>query len=359
MAHMDIREATRSYEAWMGSCAPVVEKHLRNKHAKMEEDPFQFFRGTYYRWAQLWCEVCSEFQDAPIVLSVGDLHVDSFGTWRDAEGRLCWGVDDFDEAWPLPYTNDLIRLVTSARIAKKVGLLKLKTRTVCEVALEAYRYTLRNHGCPIVLAEEEQHLERLGIAALKAPKGFWEKLNAHPSLNDNVPADARGCFRKILPDGVRFRVIRREAGLGSLGQQRFVALAECDGGFIAREIKRVLPSASLWLSGQTGHKQTYYETIMERAVRSRDPFQKISKCWIVRRLSPDSNPIHLEELNGERDEETLLYAMGTETANVHLGQPRARRMILADLKRRDRRWLRNAVKRMAKTIVADWKEFRR
>jgi hypothetical protein len=324
----------------------------------MEEDPFQFFRGSYYRWAELWREVCSESHDAPIVLSVGDLHVDSFGTWRDAEGRLCWGVDDFDEAWPLPYTNDLIRLVTSAKIARKTGLLKLKTKTVCEVVLEAYEYTLRNRGCPIVLAEEERNLEKLGIAALKAPKGFWEKLNAHPSINGNMPADARECLRKILPDSIRFKVIRREAGLGSLGQQRFVALAEYHGGFIAREIKRVLPSASFWLTRRTGQYQTYYETIMERSVRSHDPFQKISTCWIVRRLSPDSNPIHLEELDGERDEETLLYAMGTETANVHLGQLRARRTILADLNRRGRGWLGKAAKRMAKRILAEWEEFR-
>jgi hypothetical protein len=205
-----------------------------------------------------------------------------------------------------------------------------------------------------VLAEEEQHLERLGIAA---PKRFWQKLNAHPSLNGNMPADARECIQKTLPDNVTFKVIRREAGLGSLGQQRFVALAKCDGGFVAREIKRVLPSACLWLSGRTGRYQTNYETIMERAVRSHDPFHKMSTCWVVRRLSPDSNPIHLEELDGERDEETLLYAMGTETANVHLGQPRAGRMILADLDRRGRAWLRKAAKRMAKTMVAEWAEF--
>ena len=31
-------------------------------------------------------------------LSVGDLHVENFGTWRDSEGRLIWGINDFDEA---------------------------------------------------------------------------------------------------------------------------------------------------------------------------------------------------------------------------------------------------------------------
>jgi uncharacterized protein (DUF2252 family) len=48
-----------------------------------------------------------ESKQAPIVLSVGDLHIDSYGTWRDVEGRMCWGVDDFDEAWPLPYANEI------------------------------------------------------------------------------------------------------------------------------------------------------------------------------------------------------------------------------------------------------------
>jgi len=32
------------------------------------------------------------------------------------EGRLSWGVDDFDESYPLPYTNDLVRLAASVRI---------------------------------------------------------------------------------------------------------------------------------------------------------------------------------------------------------------------------------------------------
>ena len=51
-----------------------------------------------------------------MVLAIGDLHLENFGTWRDAEGRLVWGINDFDEAWALPYTNDLIRLATSARM---------------------------------------------------------------------------------------------------------------------------------------------------------------------------------------------------------------------------------------------------
>ena len=55
---MSIVQATRSYEAWMRNCATVIESDLRSKHAQMKDDPFLFFRGTFYRWAQLFPEIC-------------------------------------------------------------------------------------------------------------------------------------------------------------------------------------------------------------------------------------------------------------------------------------------------------------
>ena len=80
---MNIHKATNRYENWMRSCTAVIEAHLRLKHKRMRESPFLFFRGTFYRWAQIWPKVCVGLRDAPKVLAVGDLHVGSFGTWRD------------------------------------------------------------------------------------------------------------------------------------------------------------------------------------------------------------------------------------------------------------------------------------
>jgi Uncharacterized protein conserved in bacteria (DUF2252) len=356
---MDIKGATRSYEDWMRACAPVVEKHLRDKHEKMRKDPFQFLRGTYYRWTQIWRDLCEECSAAPSILAVGDLHVDSYGTWRDAEGRLCWGVDDFDEAHPMPYTNDLVRLATSFKIAKKVGLLNLRTKTACEVILEGYEQGLKEGGCPVVLAEQERHLEKLGISALKIPKDFWEKLEERPTFRGRIPREAKQCLEKTFPDkNLEYRVIQREAGLGSLGQQRFVAIAWSHGGYIAREAKRVVPSASEWLNGRASCKQPYYGKAMDSALRSRDPYQKISGSWVIRRLSPDSNPIEIEDLPAKRDEGILLHAMGSETANVHLGDRHRAELILRDLKSRKPSWLSTAAKKMAKTVMREWKEYR-
>jgi hypothetical protein len=355
---MNIKSITRSYEDWMRACGPIVADHLQHKHSKMREDPFQFLRGCYYRWAQTWAEMCPDYARAPKVLAVGDLHVDSFGTWRDAEGRLCWGVDDFDEAHPLPYTNDLIRLATSVKIARKLGLMSVKTREACEIILDGYRESLKSGGCPIVLAELETDLEKLGINALKTPKGFWEKLNDHPASHQTIPRDAKQCLLSALPEKrLQYRIIQREAGLGSLGQQRFVVIAQCNGGYIAREAKRVVPSANAWLRGSVGSHQSYYQQVMSAAVRSRDPYQRVCKSWLLRRLSPDSNPIKIEELPGKRDEDVLLHAMGNEVANVHLSNPGRAKLILRDLSRRKREWLRHAARHMARRTLRDWREY--
>lgn len=353
----DIKKATREYEGWMRSRAPLVESHLRDKHAMMKADPFQFFRGTYYRWAKLWPELCRALLDTPVVLSVGDLHVDSFGTWRDSEGRLCWGVDDFDEGWPLPYTNDLVRLAASVKIARKLGLLDIRLRRACDIILEAYGNTLKAKGCPIVLAEQERQLEKLGITALKTPLGFWQKLNEHPVFSGRLPPDAKNSLLRTFPDHhLKYKVIQREAGLGSLGQQRFVAIADCHGGCVAREAKRLVPAANEWLGGKNGATRLYYDKILRSAVRSRDPFQSVHKSWLIRRLSPDSNPIHVAELAGKRDESVLIRAMGTEAANIHLGSLNSKD-ILIDLKRREADWLRRAAKRMAKAVIREWKQY--
>lgn len=71
----------------------------------MKEAVFPFLRATYYRWAQVWPEVSPGTVSTPAVLAVGDMHVENFGTWRDIEWRLIWGINDFDEAWRLPYTK--------------------------------------------------------------------------------------------------------------------------------------------------------------------------------------------------------------------------------------------------------------
>src|SRR5690242_21584162 len=109
----------------------------------MAESAVKYLRGTFYRWAQLFPEICPELNKAPVVLAVGDLHIASFGTWRDAFGRLIWGIDDFDEAYPLSYTNDLVRLAVSAMLDSAEGEIKVGLRDDAEVIVDGYAAGLR------------------------------------------------------------------------------------------------------------------------------------------------------------------------------------------------------------------------
>ena len=118
---MNIVEATQSYERWLAAFTSLIRPDLRLKHAFMAETPLAFLRATFYRWMDLWPQICPEAAKVPRVLAVGDLHIENFGTWRDAEGRLIWGINDFDEASPLPYTNDLVRLAAECHIGHSPG----------------------------------------------------------------------------------------------------------------------------------------------------------------------------------------------------------------------------------------------
>jgi hypothetical protein len=357
---INIQDATASYEAWMRSCTKVIPSDLKLKHEQMKQSPFYFLRGTFYRWAEVWPFVCADLCNAPKVLAVGDLHVNSFGTWRDSEGRLCWGVDDFDEAYPLPYTNDLVRLAASLKIVIDAEDISIKLKAGCEAILDGYLNSLRERGNPIVLAEREQKLGKLGVDSFKPPDNFWEKLNRLPAVHQPLAKDLKRALEKTLPKArMEYKVVRRQAGMGSLGQERFVAIAKWQGGCIAREAKLMVPSACSWLNDEKRRRQSWYEKAIRSAVRSPDPFQLIDGAWLIRRLSPDSNPIDIQTLPKHRDEEMLLYAMGAEAANVHLGTKGQIEKIVEDLKERKPGWLQDTAVRMANAVEKEWRHYRK
>ncbi|MER8043303.1 DUF2252 domain-containing protein [Streptomyces sp. NPDC094032] len=87
------------------------------KFRKMAGSAFAFYRGTaclFYR------DLEREAHGGPYldertgrVWIHGDLHAENFGTYMDANGRLIFNVNDFDEAYVGPFTWDLKRLAAS------------------------------------------------------------------------------------------------------------------------------------------------------------------------------------------------------------------------------------------------------
>jgi hypothetical protein len=293
------------------------------------------------------------------VLAVGDLHVENFGTWRDAEGRLVWGINDFDEAYPLPYTVDLVRLAASARLAIKEESLALDVDQACDAILKGYAEALAEDGEPFVLAERHGWLRDLAQSELRDPEVFWGKMDKAPDLKEPVPGQVTALLKKWLPEpGLAYRVIHRIAGLGSLGRPRYVALAEWRGGRIAREVKALDLSACLLDGGGAADSPIYYEAILRQAHRATDPLVSPAGPWLVRRLGPDCSRIELGSLPKDRDESRLLTAMGRETANVHLGDAEAAKKIHADLNDRPAAWLPHAASAMTHAISEDWQSWK-
>src|SRR5258706_11548522 len=181
-SEIGIVEATARYEAWLAERIPLVKADLELKHHAMSAGIFPFLRATFYRWAAHWRALVGDVAAAPTVLAVGDLHVENFGTWRDAEGRLVWGVNDFDETSPLPYTNDLVRLAASAHLAIAGHGLALAERQAVAAILAGYRDALAAGGRPLVLAERSPALRAMAVARLKDPEAYWRKLESLSNL---------------------------------------------------------------------------------------------------------------------------------------------------------------------------------
>jgi uncharacterized protein (DUF2252 family) len=356
---MNIFKATSNYENWLRDELNVVEDDLALKHTKMAENPSSFLRATFYRWMQVWPEVCKEDTSAPVVLSVGDLHAANFGTWRDAESHLVWGINDFDEVYPLPYTLDLTRLATSVQLASETGELKINIFEGCEAILDGYRDSLESGGRPFALNGDHEWLRKAYVLSDTSAEKFWEKLDQLPDLLNDLPPNARAVLETALPaTSLEYWIKHRQAGIGSLGRPRYTALATWQDERVAREVKPLLPSAAAWANEKYKRADIFYETILAQAVRATDPVVKVQNGWIVRRLAPDSRRIELSELGRERDEARMMHAMGWETANIHLGTSIAIKSILKDLKERKKSWLTQSAQVMAGATRNDWEAWK-
>jgi uncharacterized protein (DUF2252 family) len=351
---MKIGEATRRYEQWAGRRVPVIPADLKHKHDEMRADPFKFLRATYYRWAQIWPEIAGDLSKTPKILSVGDLHVENFGTWRDAEGRLVWGVNDFDEADRLPFANDLTRLCVSVVIAIDRQEIAMATKRASALIVDGYRDGIDSGGAPFVLEEGHRFLREIVQSRLKDADSFWTKLKTQHAAADRLPRPARRMMERLLPDDVTsVRLIHRVAGLGSLGRRRFAAIGELSGGLVAREVKELLPAATVWAAGESTERIRYSE-LLETAVRCPDPFLVHRGRWVGRRLSPSNARVELASLAATTEMDKVLHSMGFETANIHLGS-RNRKRVRRALRGIKASTFADAIRALRKSVMDDWK----
>lgn len=360
-----IVEITQRYDAWLGTQTNVVKKALQKKHSKMAQDPFSFLRATFYRWAQRLPTVCPEAWKTPEILCIGDLHLENYGIWRDTEGRLIWGINDFDEATPLPYLNDIVRLCTSLLFAKDAYPEKLNVDAseLLNSILKGYRDALQAKGRPFLLERDNPELRAACLSATNATASFWEKmdeLDKDTLEKSDVPDHALQAMHSLLPDKANvLSYHKRTSGLGSMGRPRFVVKAEWNHGLIFREAKRLLPSGAAFAAGKN-EAPLRVEELLKGAVRCTDPYVKIEGHWSARRLAPDCTRLELSEIKDTSSQEEFCHAMGWEMANVHLASQEQALAVQEDIERRTLEEIldfANAMKADTETDFNTWKEY--
>jgi Uncharacterized protein conserved in bacteria (DUF2252) len=354
---------TRSYERWRASRIPIVAADLGAKHKLLAESPFVLLRGTYYRFAKQFYARARSLAAAPATVAVGDLHIENFGTWRDRDGRLAWGVNDFDEIDVLPYTLDLARLATSAVLAIRAEHLALPAHDACVAILAGWRERIDERvPVPFVLGERHRHLYRLASEALKQPASFARTINALPASSEPLPKAASRLLGEVTPwPGFAPALKTRTAGVGSLGSRRIVAVGELSGGLVVREAKQIPGAATRWLFPRRRPNRGLAGAVLDARAVAADPFRRQSAKWVLRPLAPDATRLDLGALRRVHDERAFLHSMGAEAANVHLtGHPSAAaaKALRRDADGRPGGWLHEAADKLAALTERDHAEWR-
>jgi hypothetical protein len=347
------RSSIRGYESWMRAQLgdAFVPGDLKEKRKVMRKELFSFLRGTCWRWAETAPALCRALMDAPTVASVVDAHVGNFGLWRDAEGRLVWGINDYDEAWVTPWPLDLVRLTASALIAGGAG--GSGAAAAAAAVIDGYREGLARPRASVL------ELDRLWLRDLFAVSDdkreeFWNELLGAKRRRKPPPAPFAAALSAALPEpGLAPRIAPRQAGVGSLGRLRLVAsLADYRGGPLAREAKAVLPTC--W--DRNAAPGAFYPLAFG-PYRSPDPWLRPLGAVVVRRLGANSRKLDLAE-HKTAVRRRVLSAMATDIASVHSADSGRIAAVREDFAARDAGWLGDAALAVAEATMRDWKEYR-
>jgi Uncharacterized protein conserved in bacteria (DUF2252) len=346
-----------AFETWLADHCEIDKKGLKKKHKEMSDGEFPFLRATYFRWARTIEILCPELKSTPSVLAVGDIHIENFGTWRNVEERLVWGINDFDEAARMPYALDLVRLATSARLAQHV---RIEPKELAKIILAGYRTGLDSPR-PTLLDRNEEWMIRFLVTTDDDRSKFRREIEEYDTVRKVDPHARRGLIES-LPKGVdKMRFATRRGGLGSLGRRRFVVIATWREGTIVREAKAQVPSAWDW-AHKTKRPRSRLMDAAWSGSRSPDPYLIADERFVVRRRASDADKIEVKKLSKDKLQgpevltEKLFNAMGIDLGSFHSGDRNAA-AVRKDVSRRDDDWLHHAAEAAEEQVRKDYDEW--
>ena len=275
---------------------------LSLKYSKMRSDPFVFLRGACH----LFYDRLSKkglFKLAPLVWSCGDLHLENFGSYKGDNRPVYFDVNDFDEGILAPASWDVVRMLTSLRLAAhSLDIKPGESNELCSTFLDAYGSALAKGKAywvdPRTTSGLVQNLldglsddkradfidSRTQIKDRKCvikvdgqkalPVGKVDRKKVENFMNDFAKAQSSPGFFKVLD------IARRIAGTGSLGAERYVVLVHGKGspeGHYLLDLKASFPSS---LARHATARQPKWKSEAHRIVEVQRRLQAVPMAFL-------------------------------------------------------------------------------
>jgi uncharacterized protein (DUF2252 family) len=344
---------------------------FRVKFRKMAASAFAFYRGTACLfYADVGGETDDEKDPGPFLTAKtarvwihGDLHAENFGTYLDANGRLIFNVNDFDEAFVGPFTWDLKRFAASvALIGYTKALADDMISHLVTVYATAYRERIR------LLAEGVQVpqltldtaggplLDALHSARTRTRVALLDSMTEVAAYDRRFTRDggavaldaatkqkvlaAFGSYLETLPEAVRIRpdsqrvkdvVGRRGIGIGSAGLPSYNLLLEGNTDALENDVVIYMkqgqtPAVSRHITDPA--VRGYFRHEGHRTVISQRALQAHADPWLgwteldgvgqlVAEVSPYAVDLDWSDLDDPAQIEAVVADLGRATATMH------------------------------------------
>jgi uncharacterized protein (DUF2252 family) len=335
------------------------------KFEKLATSPFTFLRGTA---DLMYRDFHGTDADKSIVLCVGDVHLQNYGVMEADNGKLVWGINDFDEAQFAPFSWDVKRGAVSIVLAAlEAGKFSKKARKkLAQAFAKAYinkiAESINKKKIPSVLSRSDcSKLIRsvLKEASAIKEKEWLKKRYLDPTVSSPRFRNTDEVFRiktkrasllkkvqkpldhylaslqkmnKKVPKKLKVIDVATKAGSGtaSIGLWRYYVLVEGQikkkSSLFILELKQERPSVldpfvgnGLLTFSSHGSRVAYAEnTHLPKA----NPFYGYTEVqgisYLVRKRSPFKRSVELKDLSNEKAFLSYVESCGKTLALAHL-----------------------------------------
>lgn len=344
---------------------------FRIKFRKMANSAFAFYRGAaclFYADLGEGDREGGPYLDERTgrVWIHGDLHAENFGTYMDANGRLVFNVNDFDEAYVGPFTWDLKRLAASLALlgyAKALG--DDQITALVRLCATAYRERVRAlaagardeevppftldtaEGALLGALREARSLTRFGLlATMTEIRGFERRFSPgggavalDAATRRRVLAAFDGYLGTLPPSSLRrpdsYRVKdvvgRRGVGIGSAGLPSYNILLEGNSDALENDVviymkQAQVPAVSRHVTDPA--VRGYFRHEGHRTVISQRALQAHADPWLgwteldgagqlVAEISPYAVDLDWSDVDDPDEMAATVADLGRATATMH------------------------------------------